>query len=192
MLELELGILGAILFFLLSHLAMLAYYKKYDYWWHYYCDLSYTIPKNRLSTILYKAGLIIFAVLLVPLWLNIDSYLTVNVVFIKVAGIIGCISFMLMIVFPYERSRRLHFLSLFSAFTGLTAAFIIANHELQHALLDVYVGCFLVYISVVIITTTLYRKEMKLAHKYQAPVQKTFVILFLVTVIVFCLSLASA
>ncbi len=192
MLELELGILGAILFFLLSHLAMLTYYKKYNYWWHYYCDLGYTIPKNRRSTILYKAGLILFAVLLVPLWLNVDSYLTVNVVFIKVSGIIGCISFILMIIFPYERSRKLHFLSLFSAFTGLTAALFIANIELKHALLDAYFWCFLVYISVVIVTTALYRKEMKRAHKYQAPVQKTFVILFLLTVIVFCMSLASA
>ncbi|HDS44654.1 MAG TPA: hypothetical protein ENN68_00900 [Methanomicrobia archaeon] len=192
MLELELGILGALLFFLLSHLAMLTYYKKYDYWWHYYCDLGYTIPQNRLSMLFYKAGLIIFAVFLMPLWINIDSYLTVNAVFIKVAGIIGCISFILMVLFPYERSRRLHFLSLFSAFTGLTAAFLIANQELQHALLNVYAWCFLVYISVVILTTARYRKEMKLAHKYQAPVQKTFVILFLVTVIVFCLNLSSA
>lgn len=189
--DLFLGISGAILFFLLSHLAMLTYYKKYDYWWHYYCDLGYTIPENRTSTLLYKVGLIIFAVLMLPVWLNIDSYLTAHVELIKVAGIVGCVSFILMIVFPYEKSRELHFLSLFSAFTGLSVALFIANLELQHALLSIYFWCFLVYISVVIVTTALYRKEMKKAHRYQAPVQKTFVLLFDLTVIVFCMTLAA-
>lgn len=186
-----LGISGAMLFLLLSHLAMLTYYKKYDYWWHYYCDLGYSIPENRKSMLLYKAGLIFFAVLLLPVWLNIGSYLTLNVRLIQVLGIAGCLSFILVIVFSYEKSRKMHFLSLFSAFTGSSAALVIANQELQLAFLNLYFWCFLVYISVVIVTTALYRKEMKKAHKYQAPVQKTFVLLFDITVIVFCMTLAS-
>lgn len=189
--ELILGISGAVVFFLLSHLAMLTYYKKYDYLWHYYCDLGYAIPENRTSTLLYKAGLVSFAVLMLPLWFNIGSYLTLHVVVIQVAGIVGCVSFILMILFPYEKSRKLHFLSLFSAFTGLSVALVIANLELQNALLTVYFCCFLVYISVVIVTTARYRKEMKKAHRYQAPVQKTFVLLFDLTVIVFCMTLAA-
>ena len=189
--ELILGISGAVVFFLLSHLAMLTYYKKYDYLWHYYCDLGYAIPENRTSTLLYKAGLTVFAVLMLPLWFNIGSYLTLNVAVIQVAGIVGCVSFLLMIAFPYEKSRKLHFLSLFSAFTGLSVALVIANLELQNALLSIYFWCFLVYILVVIVTTARYRKEMKKAHRYQAPVQKTFVLLFDITVIVFCIMLAA-
>lgn len=189
--ELLLGISGAIMFFLLSHLAMLTYYKKYDYWWHYYCDLGYTIPENRTSTLLYKSGLIFLAVSLLPLWLNIDSYLTLNVALIQGLGIVGCLSFISMIIFPYEKSRELHFFSLFMAFTGLSAALVIANQELQSVLLTIYLWCFLGYISVLIATTAKYRKEMKRAHKFQAPVQKTFVLIFDITVVVFCMLLAA-
>ncbi len=189
MTELMLGISGAIIFFLLSHLAMLTYYKKYNYWWHYYCDLGYSIPENRTSMLLYKAGLTVFAVLLLPVWLNIGSYLTLNVALIQLMGILGCISFLLMIVFPYEKSKELHFLSLFFAFTGLSAALVIANLELQNVLLTIYFWCFLVYFCVVIVTTFIYRTEMKKAHKYQAPVQKTFVLLLDITVIAFCMTL---
>jgi hypothetical protein len=190
--ELFLGICGAIIFFLFSHLAMLTYYKKYDYWWHYYCDLGYPIPANRTSMCLYKAGLTLLAVLLLPLWLNINVYLTRHVAVIQAAGVLGCLSVLLMIAFPYEKSKEVHFVALCSAFTGLSIAFVIANQELQHALFNFYGCCFVVYLSVVILTNLLYRKEMKRAHRLVAPVQKTFVLLFLLTVIAFCLTLATA
>jgi hypothetical protein len=190
--ELLLGISGALIFFLLSHLAMLTYYKKYQYWWHYYCDLGYPIPENRTSMCLYRAGLSFLAVLLLPLWLNIGLYVTRHVVVIQAAGVVGCLSFLLLIAVPYERSRRVHFVALCSAFTGSSVAIVIANQELQHALVNLYGWCFVVYLSLVIITTALYRKEMKRAHRVGAPMQKTFVLIFLVTIIVFCLALATA
>ena len=77
------------------------------------------------------------------------------------------------------------------AFTGLSAALVIANQELQSVLLTIYFWCFLVYISVLVVTTAKYRKEMKRAHKFQASVQKTFVLLFDITVVVFCMLLAA-
>lgn len=191
MYELFLGISGALIFFLFSHLAMLTYYKKYQYWWHYYCDLGYPIPENRTSMCLYKAGLSLLAVLLLPLWLNIGLYVTRHVVITQAAGIMGCLSFLMLLAVPYEKSRRVHFVALCSAFTGSSVAIVLANQELQHALVSLYGCCFVVYLSLVILTTALYRKEMKRAHRVVAPVQKTFVLLFIVTIIVFCLALAA-
>ena len=185
------GISGAIIFFLLTHLAMLTYYKKYDYWWHYYCDLGSTIPENLKSMLLYNAGITYFAITMLLVWINIGSYLTLNVRLIQVMGIVGCISVILMIVFPYEKSRKQHISSVFSAFISFSAALMIANQELQLALLNLYFLGFIVYISVVTVATAMYRKEMKKAHKYQVPLQKTFVLLFNITVIVFCMTLAS-
>jgi hypothetical protein len=189
--KLILGISGVVMFFLLSHLAMLTYYKKYLYWWHYYCNLGYTIPENRTSMLLYSAGITYFAIMMSLVWVNIGTYLTLNVGLIRLIGIIGCISFILIIVFPYEKSKQIHFISLFFAFSCLTVVLVIANMEIHHLLLTIYFWCFLAYLFVVILTTIMYRNGIKKAHKYQAPIQKTFVILLDITIIVFCITLAS-
>ncbi len=183
MLEKILGISGVLAFFSGTHWAMRSYYKKYRYWWNYYCDLGLTKPENRRSVVLFTASTIYFAFTMVVFWANIDHYLHENLRLIQITGIVGAISFIGIVLFPYDKAHFTHSAFLFLASIQSCAALYIANKEMGFWPITLLVVGMGVYLAVVAVTTIVFRNNMRGAHRYHAPIQKIYMLIMEGTII---------
>jgi len=123
------------------------------------------------------------------LFSSVGAYLTERIQLIRTLGVISCFGFAGVALIPYDRARQWHNFSLAGAFGTSTFAVFLANKEIKVWVCDVYVYYFVAYIAVLMSTMIVYRKDLKKANKIHAPLQKVYVLLMLITIVVFCLKL---
>jgi hypothetical protein len=156
---------------------MATFYKPYRYWWNYYSDLAYS-KNGFVSRFFNVSGTVIFGLGYSVVWLSIGNFVDNHILLIQIAGIIGSLSLIGTIVFPYEKFQQvLHgFLVMLSVF-GLNLALYVINLEYHSWLLRVNIVAFIVYFIVWAIANLAFRADLKKARPFHSPVQKLYVLI---------------
>ncbi len=174
----RIGVAGVILAILLTHAAMLTFYKRYRYWWNYYSDLGYR--KNRpLSRWLNAIGFIIFGASLALLWYVIGREITTYGWLLWAVGWMGVAGLVGVAIVPYDKYLRgysiVHGASVLVGNIMTNIAIILANASIGSVWVWIHVGWFAVYFIVWMYTGWKYKSNPKHARPLHAPVQRIYV-----------------
>ncbi len=173
-----LGIGGVILGIILTHLAMLTFYKKYQYWWNYYSDLGYL--KNRpLSRWLNGIGFTAFGFATGLLWYLLAQDVPGWGWLIWMTGWLGSAGLIGVVAIPYDKYLKgrslVHGACVLVGNIMVNLAIILANAYIGSVWVWLHVGWFLVYFSIWAYTGRIYKHDLKEARPLHAPVQRLYV-----------------
>ena len=176
--ELIIGIVSVILFFILTHLGMLLYYKPFRYWQYYNCELQKKRDDNKKSYWLYTFGYLFFAIGILPFWLNISKYVRLYTSEIMICGIMASTFFVLQTLFRFENHPKIHGFSLTSSIICLFIAIRFLYESLHLVLIEIYYISTILFFGIIFFTA-LATKIDKFKRKTVDNISQKLYILFL-------------
>lgn len=186
------GVVAVIVSIVLTHAAMLTFYKRYRYWWNYYSDLGYR-KNSTMSRVLNAVGTLFLAGALIILWTHVGASEKVHYAhLIQVMGYLGVLGLVGVVAIPYDKYlkgySRVHGTCVLVGNVMTNGAIMLLNVSIGSVVVWLHVGWFVLYFFVWAYTGKRFRHDLKKARPVHAPVQRIYVWMLQLAVVLLLLA----